>query len=315
MLPMFDLTFLIIANIIPLYILVALGFISGKYLDVNLHSLAIVAIYILTPIVNFGALAQMEFTPEYLALPVITFCMSITIGTVSYKIAHRLWKNTTANLVGMASMNGNTMYFGLPVILAVLGPEWVGVYALMNLGTFINEIGIGYFFGARGDASVKGAIMKVLKMPVIPAIALGFLYNIAGFELPEAGVRYWEYARGAWVFIGMMIIGVALSKQSKLELDMKLIVNLFTVKFLVWPAVALAFVLVDYHVLGMFTTSVHLMIMIGTSVPLAGNLVAYSATLKLHPERAAAVVLASTVFALFTVPAAVLLYQMLVSGG
>jgi predicted permease len=60
---------------------------------------------------------------------------------------------------------------------------------------------------------------------------------------------------------------------------------------------------------------VHQMVMIGTSVPLAANLVAYSATLKLHPERAAAVVLASTVFALFTVPAAVLLYQMLVSGG
>ena len=73
----------------------------------------------------------------------------------------------------MGSVTGNTMYFGLPVIIALLGPEWVGVYALLGLGSFLNEVGLGYFFGARGNATIKGALLKVIKLPVIHAIWLG----------------------------------------------------------------------------------------------------------------------------------------------
>lgn len=306
-----DILLLLITNIIPLYILIALGFISGKWMDVNLPSMATVAIYILAPIVNFGAMATMDFTPEYIALPIIIFIASVTIGTISYKSAQALWKNNNANLIGMGSVTGNTMYFGLPVVLALLGPEWAGVYALMNLGTFLNEVGLGYFFGARGHATLKGALLKVAKFPVIHAIWLGLLYNISGLPPPESFSRYWDYSIGAWVIIGMMIIGVALSKQSKLEIDWKLIASMFIPKFILWPMFGFGLILLDLSVLNMFSKEVHLMLAVIASVPLAGNLVAYAATLNLHPERTAGAVLLSTVFALFTVPAAVLLVQFL----
>ena len=308
---MLDLLILLIANIIPLYALIALGFIAGRWLDVNLHSMAIVAIYILAPIVNFGALAQMEFTPEYILLPVLLFAFSVTIGIVAYISAQKMWKNNRANLVGMSSVVGNTMYFGMPVVLALLGPEWLGVYALMNLGLFLNEVGLGYYFGARGDATVKGAILKVFKLPVIYGIALGLLYNLSGFDLPESFLRYWNYAIGAWVFIGMMIIGVALSKLDRLEIDWKLLLNLFIPKFVAWPLVGFGIVLADLHYMHWFGAEVHTMLVIITAVPLAGNLVAYAATLKLHPEKAAAAVLISTILGIFTVPAAVIVLQLI----
>ena len=310
---MIDILILLIANILPLYALIALGFISGRWLDVNLHSMAIVAIYILAPIVNFGALARMEFTPEYILLPVLLFAASSVIGIVAYNLARATWKNNRANLIGMASVVGNTMYFGLPVVLALLGPEWAGVYALLNLGIFLNEVGLGYYFGARGDATLKGALIKVVKLPVVHAIWLGLLYNLSGFDLPESFLRYWNYAIGAWVFIGMMIIGVALSKLDRLEIDWKLLLNLFIPKFVAWPLVGFSIVLADLYYLQWFTAEVHTMLVIITSVPLAGNLVAYAATLKLHPEKAAAAVLISTILGIFTVPAAVIVLQLLTS--
>lgn len=306
---MIDIISLLIANIIPLYILIGLGFIAGRWMDVNLPSMATVAIYILAPIVNFGAMAQMSFTPEYIALPIIFFIGSSVIGLISYNAAIKLWKNNTANLIGMGSVTGNTMYFGLPVILALLGPEWVGVYALLNLGTFLNEVGLGYFFGARGNATLKGALLKVLKLPVIHAIWLGLLYNLSGLPLPSSFTRYWDYSIGAWVIIGMMIIGVALSKQSKLEIDIKLIASMFAPKFILWPLFGVAVIAFDRLYFNAFEPEVHLMLAVMTTVPLAGNLVAYAATLNLHPERAAAVVLFSTLFAFITVPAAVVLFK------
>lgn len=308
---MFDLVTLLIANIVPLYILIALGFIAGKWLDVNLPSMATIAIYILAPIVNFGALAQMEFTPEYIALPFIVFVISTIVGTVSYKTSQKIWKNNTANLIGMGSVTGNTMYFGLPVALALLGPEWVGIYALLNLGMFVNEVGLGYFFGARGHATLKGAVMKVLKLPVMHAIWIGLVYNLLGLSLPDVFIRYWDYSIGAWVLIGMMIIGVALSKQSKLEIDLGLLAGMMVPKFIVWPLLGLGVIALDIWFFNAFSKEVHLMLAIMTAVPLAGNLVAYAATLNLHPERAAATVLISTILAFFTVPAAVILVQLL----
>lgn len=308
---MIDIILLLIANIIPLYILIALGFISGRWMDVNLPSMATIAIYILAPIVNFGAMAQMDFTPEYVALPIIFFLGSAVIGLISYNAAQALWKNNTANLIGMGSVTGNTMYFGLPVILALLGPEWVGVYALLNLGTFLNEVGLGYFFGARGHATLKGAFMKVLKLPVIHAIWLGLLYNLSGADLPQSFIRYWDYSIGAWVIIGMMIIGVALSKQSKLEIDLKLLTSMFVPKFILWPLFGFGLILLDRAYFQAFSPELHMMLAIMTTVPLAGNLVAYAATLNLHPEKAAAAVLISTILAFITVPLAIVILQLL----
>ncbi len=300
-----DIIGLIVANIIPLYILIAIGFVVGKWMDVNLPSMATIAIYVLSPIVNFGAMANMKFEMEFIALPLVVFVISATIGTIAYQSAKMLLKDNTANLIGMSSVTGNTMYFGMPVVLALTGEQWLGVYALLNLGTFLNEVGLGYYFGARGQADLKGAVMKVIKLPVIHGIWLGLLWNLAGWETPEVFDTYWTYAIGAWVLIGMMLIGVALSKQTKLEVDWKLFAWMFGFKFLAWPLATFGVILSDLMIFHAFTYEVHIMLAIMGTVPLAGNLVAYAATLNLHPERAATVVLASTVFAIFTVPAAV----------
>ncbi|MEM6811056.1 MAG: AEC family transporter [Pseudomonadota bacterium] len=308
---MFDIILLLLINIFPLYVIIALGFFSGKHMDVNLPSIATIAIYILAPIVNFGALAQMKFTPEYIALPILFFAISALIGTLSYKVAQKVWKSNTANLVGMSSVTGNTMYFGLPIVLALLGPEWIGVYALLNLGTFLNECGLGYFFGARGQATIKGALLKVARFPVIHAVILGFLYNISGFDLHETFIRYWEYSIGAWVILGMMIIGIALAKQSKLDIDFKLLASLLIPKFVLWPLATFAVILADWLYFQSFSQEVYLMLAVFGSVPLAGNLVAYAATFNLTPEKAAAAVLITTLLAFFTVPLAVVIVQLI----
>jgi predicted permease len=302
-----DIIGILIANILPLYILIALGYIAGRWLDVNLPSMATIAIYIIAPIVNFGAMAKLEFTPGYISLPVVFFIVSALIGMATYKIATAIWKNNNANLIAMSSVTGNTGYFGLPLVLALFGPQWVGVYMLMNLGVLLNEIGLGYYFGARGHADVKGALMKVIKLPVIHAIWLGLVFNMLDFPLPDVFTRYWTFATGAWVFIGMMLIGVALSKQPRLELDGRLMRWMFASKFIVWPLIGAGIIAGDHFIFHIFDPVIYSLVAIFTSVPLAGNLVAFAANLNLHPERTAGAVLVSTVLALGTVPVAVLI--------
>lgn len=306
-----DIFLLLIANIIPLYILIALGFISGRWMDVNLPPMATVAIYILGPIVSFGAIAKMDLEVDYFYLALTIFIASTLIGYLGYVLGKIIHRDNIANLVGMSSVTGNTMFFGLPIVIALIGLEWVGVFTILCLGTGFNQSGFGYYMGARGVTTLKGAIIKVLKLPVLHAFWLGLVYNLSGLSLPDTFLTYWEYAIGAWVIIGMMIIGVALSKQSKLEIDFKLMASMFTPKFILWPLAVFALILTDMHIFKAFSIEIYQMLAIIGSVPLAGNLVAYATTLNLHPERAAAAVLISTILAFITVPTAVLILQLL----
>lgn len=301
-----DIFLTLAGQITPLLVLISLGFFTGRFLEVNLHSLATVAIYIIAPYVNFIAISRLEFRADYLILPVFTFAVSLIIGFCVYHLATHFWREKAANLIAMSSVTGNSGYFGLPIVLYMFGPEWVGVYLFMNLGMFLNEIGLGYYFGARGEADVKGAITKVFKLPVIYAIILGFIANMLDIEPTQTMVTYWNHFLGVWIVIGMMLIGTALSKQQKIDVDGRLLRWMLTPRFVIWPLTGSSLVIADMIFLHMFAPEVHGLIIIFTSVPLAGNIVAFAANLNLYPERAAGAVLISTIMALLTLPLAIL---------
>ena len=306
-----DLISVLITNIIPLYILIILGFMAGKWFDVNLNSIAKILIYFLAPVVTFGAILNINFDATYILLPIILFIISTTISLGSYGFLKLFWKDGTANLIGAGGVNGNALYFGVPIVSALLGPTGLGLWMLMNLGPSINNFTLAYYLTARGSFSVKKSLYKVITLPVLHAAILAIILNIYGFKLPDIVTTYWDYSTGAFVILGMMLIGIALSKQEKFELDTKLIFGSFSVKFLIWPAVLFTWIFIDKTFLNIYDNDIHLLLALFSSMPLIGNLVVYAAENNLHPEKAAMAVLISTILAIGTIPAAYFLYQWL----
>ncbi len=292
-------------NIFPLYIIIALGFIAGKKLSVQLEGTANLAIFILTPVVIFGALTKTRFETEYLLLPIIIFTAGSLCALTAYFLAKKRYKDVTPNLLGMACGTGNTGYFGLPVMLSLFGDALAGVYLLMNFGIILFENTLGYFLGARGHVDTKTALKKIIRLPALHATWLGILISL--FEVQETRLMtifyiYWQYFYGAWIVIGMMLIGIALSKVQKFRINPELLGWFFGFKFLVWPLVMLAIVTIDKSALHLFDERIHILMMLISSVPLASNVVAFAAHLNLRPSEAATAVLLSTIFALFFIP-------------
>lgn len=294
---------ILIANVIPLYLLIGLGYIAGRWLEVNLQSLARVGIFIVAPIVIFGGMVKMEFDPRYLLLPVVLAGISAGVSLFMYAAAKRRWKNNTANLIGLGSVSGNTGYFGLPVVLGLFGPSWAALYLFMNMATLVTENTIGYYMGVRGQHSIRDSLRKVAKLPGIHALYIGLAFNFMDVPVPDLFFTYWDYATGAWIFIGMMLIGVALGKMPRLECDARLIGWLFSAKFVLWPGLGLCFIIADSLWLHWFPAEVYGLILVFTAVPPPSNLVAYAAHLNLHPEKAATAVLLGTLFAAVSIPA------------
>lgn len=295
-------TVLLLSQLLPLLGLIALGYGAGRWLQVEARSLAMIAIYFFSPLVSFGGVAQLQFQSAYLLLPPVLFGIAAGMALLMYWLAGRLYADNTRNLVAMASSTGNTGYFGTPLVLAVLGPAAAGIYFLMNFAVALAETTVGYYVGARGHHNMRDSLRKVLALPGNYAVLLGLLWNTLELPLAPAFLVWWERFTGAWVIIGMMLIGVALGQVGGWRANGRLTALLFSVKFLLWPACTWGLALLDRAVLGLFDPTVHTLLLIIGVVPLAGNTVTFATQLKLRPGEAAAVVLESTVFAVLYIP-------------
>ena len=105
----------LLIKIISLYVLILLGFIAGKKLNVKKESIASVLIYIVTPVVIFNSIVSTKITPELLLLPLIFFFCCSFMCLLFYVIGKSLFNNNTKNLLAFAAGTANTGYFGIPV--------------------------------------------------------------------------------------------------------------------------------------------------------------------------------------------------------
>ena len=289
-------------NLLPLYAIIALGYFAGRKLHVDRQSLGSLAIYVFMPIVVFGFVAKLEFKASYIALPILVYAISTIVGLVFYQLGRRIYKDGMANLTGMCASMGNTGYFGLPLVFLFFPPEKVAIYVFMMLGVNVYEATIGYYLAARSAFDVKTSLQKIAKFPGIYAIALGLIVNQSGLALPEQFWTYWGHFKGAYVVVGMMIIGAALSKVDRIVFGPRFTALSFAGKFVAWPTLAFAFVLFDQTVTGWYGDDIHHLIMMIAIVPPAANIATFAVQMNLEPEKAATTVLLGTVFALFYIP-------------
>lgn len=290
-------------NLLPLYALIGLGYFAGRVLKVDRQSLGSLAIYLFMPVVVFGFVADLEFHPAYIVLPIFIFIASTIIGLAFLALGNRVYKDNQANLLAMCTSMGNTGYFGLPLVLLFFDKNLVAIYIFMMLGGLVYEATVGYYIAARGAFDVRQSIIKLLKFPTLYAMMAGFSINYMEIELPELFWTYWTHFKGAYVIIGMMIVGAALANIDKFVFGPRFIALVFAGKFIAWPALAFAFIALDQHVFKWLTPDLYHLVMMMSIVPPAANIATFATQMNLEPEKAATTILIGTLFALVYIPA------------
>jgi predicted permease len=288
---------------IPLVSMIIAGFILGKFMTVDLKTVGILAIYCFTPIVGFGGAAQLDITPSIILLPFITFFLAATVGLSMFTLGHRfLADKSLSYLLPVATGSGNTGYLGLPLAIALFGPEVTGIYLLGNLGVVVFESTLGYYFINRGALSPREALMRVVKLPLLYALILGLMFASTSLELPTPALKLWDISKGAYICVGMMIVGIALGQQKKFSLSIPLLALGILGKFLVWPMVALIFIYCDKSILNWLTPTMQNCIILISLAPMAANLAAYAAQNNAKVDQAAGLILITTVLAVLGLP-------------
>ena len=297
-----DVFLTLLVKLSPLYLLIGLGFIGGRFLQVESRNFAGLMIYILTPIVIFSGTLQADISPAMVLIPVWMWGLSALNGGVFLRLGKKLLGDNRANILALLVGTGNTGYFGIPVALLLFPADQVGLYIIAMLGVTLYENSLGFYWAANGRYTARESFIKVLRLPSLYAFLLGLLLNFSGASMPLILTSMVENVRGAYTVLGMMIIGVGISQIKVEAASLRFASLVLTGKFITWPLLALTLVSLDRWILHAYSEQIHASILLVSITPLAANTVVIASLLDIHPQRVALLTLVSTLIALVYIP-------------
>ena len=294
--------FSLLAKIIPLYLNIGLGYLAGKTLNTNRDTIGRLMFFIINPLIIFNGVLNVKLEPSILTLPLVTYTISCLLCIIFYKFAKDLWDDSSKNLVAYSAGTGNAGFFGLPLALLLFSDEVEGIYVLLLLGITLYENTLGYYILAKGSHPANECIKKVLKLPSLYAFFAALLLNYTHLPIPEIYKEFMGHIKGAYIVLGMMIIGLGLASLPHFKLDKKFIGMTFLAKFFAWPLAVMILNFVDSAFLGIYSEGIHKALLLVAVVPIAVNTIIVASLFDSKPDKAATAILLSTIFALFYVP-------------
>ena len=228
--------------------------------------------------------------------------MCSLISYFFYKYGKYLYGDARANVLSVVASEGNTGYFGIPIALLLFNQNVFGIYILGTLGVTIFENTVVYYLTARGRYTVKESFNRLKKLPAIYAFLFAIIFLYFELKLPVFMDNFVISMQGAYVTLGMMLIGFGISSIKNLSFDYKFISLSFLGKFVVWPLLMLILVLIDHYIFQFYSIEIYRAFMLLSIVPIAANTVIFATALDVFPEKVSSAVLFSTIFALLYVP-------------
>lgn len=293
---------LLFTKLIPLYIIMGLGYIAARWLNFTKEAAANLLIYIVAPIVVFVGIARADLQFNHIALPILMYGLCAAMCYFFFLIAKPMWPHKTPYVLAPSCSMVSGLNFGFPIALALFPTETVALFLVANLGIIIFDATIGYYVIARGNYTVKESLHRLMKLPLIYASIGGILFSYLNIPLPNIALDLYSNFEGAQVVVGMMIIGQSLIGLKMTNIDWKYISFSFIAKFAVWPLVMFGILYVDQQTYQLFDAASQQALLYLSILPLAISPIAYATALNVRPEKVASAVFLTTLFSLVYLP-------------
>ena len=285
--------------IVPVFIVMSIGFILQKKFTLDVQTLARLNIYYVVPAFIFVRLYEAVIPWNMFAKVILFVVMLVAILYVIARLTGTLLgldarkKVTFTNSVifynsGNYAVPVNDLVFrGDPFAMSVQ------VIVLMFQNIFIFSYGI--FSLQSMDSGKLRAALAYFKMPVMYAMLAGITFNALEVSVPEFLWVPVNYIADAMIAIALLTLGAQVA-QLKLTSSLRNVYFSMILRLLVSPLVALGLI----FLFGMSGVTAQALL-IASSMPTAVNSAVIAQEYKNYPEMAAQIVLFSTVASAFTV--------------
>jgi len=206
-------------DILPIFVLAAIGFLLARYSGVEARSLSRITFNALSPCLVFHLLVTSTISAGEFGR-MASFCVLVmgTMGVLSWVAgrALRLDRPTSIALmlVVMFSNGGN---YGLPVAMFAFGSEALAFASVYFVTSSVLTYTAGVFLAASGRRSIAQALWGVTRVPTIYAVAAAGLVMWLRIPLPETALRPIALLSDAALPLMILVLGMQLERATKPE--------------------------------------------------------------------------------------------------
>lgn len=225
---------------LPVFLAIGLAILFGKFIKVDARTISHLVIYIFGPCLILNSLAseQME-SSAMLGIFAMSLVSTLLLVGIGWLIAKALKVEHPMRATIMLAMSlGNTGSVGLPLAEFAFGAQGMQYAAVFYVTTTVFANILGVLLPSAGQVSLKEAIGRILKVPMIYAAVIGVALNLLGIQLPTFLERTTDLLGYAAVACGIAFMGVRLANM-KLHGKMKPIIITSIARVAVTPFVGL----------------------------------------------------------------------------
>jgi malate permease and related proteins len=285
--------------ILPIFIVMAIGFILQKKFTMDISTLSKLNIYFVVPAFIFVKLYSTQFSASLFGKVLLFFILLViilyAISTLFAKILglDRGKKTTFTN----STMFFNSGNYGVPVNeLAFKGDPFamsiqVIVLTLQNIFTF----SYGIFALQSVNTSKWKAMIGYFKMPVLYAMGAGLLCNALNIQVPSVILVPANMIANAMIGLALLTLGAQVAR-IQFKAALSAVYSSLSIRLIISPIIAL-FIIWIFRVDGITAQA----LLIASAMPTSVNSAVIAEEYKSYPEFAAQVVLFSTIISAFTV--------------
>ncbi|HHV63892.1 MAG TPA: AEC family transporter [Peptococcaceae bacterium] len=301
-------TFLsIITNIIlPIFILIAVGFIAQKKLKLDIRTFTKINLYILTPAIIFTKIYYTEATWE-LFRTVFIFLIALLIimfllGELVSRLLH--YPRGIKKIFVNSLLFFNAANYGLPLIeITFHNPLTTAAQIFIILIQTVLGNTFGVFQASSGKTNNRQALKNMLLMPAIYVLILVVIVKSTNFVIPQFLLIPLDNIANAFIGMALITLGIQLA-EVKLTARLKDILLASFLRLIIAPFIA--FFLVQFlGIEGILAKS----LIVGVSTPTAVNMAVIAREFESEPEYASQIVFVSTLLSALTVSGLIYLLE------
>lgn len=208
--------------IAPVFILMGLGYLVEKRREMDTRTLSTLALYLLNPALTFRAILNTHLSIGVLGQ--ISLFILLLAGTnyLTVRLAARAGRVPAtlqdAFLVTVLFMNSG--HFGVPVNYFAFGQSGFDMAVMfMAIQTCLTN-SLAVFLMSRGKNTVAGAAKNVLRMPLLYAFLLGWVFRMTGHTPGGMIMKSVDLLADAAIPVSLLMIGIQLAQTAGREGDL-----------------------------------------------------------------------------------------------
>ena len=289
--------------LLPILVVVASGYLLQRRLELDLHSVNRLSLYLLSPALIFSALAQSRIeATETIRITAFMTLFVVAIGLVTWLVAlvlHLDGIDRAALMLCVMFMNAGN--YGLPAARFAFGQEGFDRAVLFFVVQAILAQTLAVYIAGAGHGDRRGGLVQLLKMPQVYAVLAVLAVRLGGLRLDPEGegilndvFRGVDLVGDAAVPLLLIVLGLQLAETGRISEGPKVaLATVLRLGLSVPLAVGLS------YALNLDGLSTKLAIML-SSMPTAVNVTILAIEFNVRPRFVSSVVVVSTAASVFS---------------